>query len=362
MSMRSIDSVKFLSAFDEPLSTLDWVQKNLLPQVISRLNEVEYRKRLALFGGDRIPENERNLTDFRNRISLIIEYEFARLITDMIDQHSKSDLFCSYVVANRFPDLEIRSSEGELGLRFEVKCLQSTAEEKSANFSTLKKDIRPSSDFIVVFLWEWSTDSFGICWDRAPQILKAYVFHASSLATLRDFYWLNKPPGTLGDGFQGFDVEFAVNCVGGKYNEEEGNYGKLLRLWNSKFRHELGMTQLLSKTEEDYEAFKSSVVLEGFRTLSFQMLPILSSKDLITEFCEHCNGVGYKSGDFGFFIFQGFIHPSRLHKMAREVCLSKIWVFNEKYKWRCYLVKKECIQLEEEGSKPKYITQNRRGD
>lgn len=40
-------------------------------------------------------------------------------------------------------------------MRIEVKCLQSMAEEKSANFDTLIKDINPQTDFVVVFLWEW---------------------------------------------------------------------------------------------------------------------------------------------------------------------------------------------------------------
>ena len=71
------DALKtFLSGGAETLEALKWLQDEFLPAVVERLNQTDSRKRLALYGGDRIPENERNLTDFRNRISLIIEFYF----------------------------------------------------------------------------------------------------------------------------------------------------------------------------------------------------------------------------------------------------------------------------------------------
>jgi hypothetical protein len=125
---------------------------------VDDLNSTDVRQRIGLYAGERIPQNERNLTDVRNRVSLIIEYEMARIATRILERAEIGDLFWSYVVANRFPDLEVRHNSGRRGLRVEVKCLQTLAEEKAANFDTLRKDIHPQTDFLVVFLWEWRGD------------------------------------------------------------------------------------------------------------------------------------------------------------------------------------------------------------
>lgn len=352
-----------LTGAADPLIALQWLQGKFLPLVVHQLNQTDARKRLALYGGDRIPENERNLTDFRNRISLIIEYEFARIITTMLQGSGIADLFCAYVVANRFPDLEIRDDDGTRGLRFEVKCLQSTAEEKSANFATLRKDILPSTDFIVVFLWDWDDDQTQTCWDRAPYVLSAYVFSASSLATLRDWYWLNRPPSNLGDGYQGFDIRYAVNCANGAYNEEEGNYGKLLRLWKPNFPHRPPTNGLLLKTEHDYLSFKETVVESGFGTLAFQMLPMLSGIEDVSEVMFDNQRVGFRTGNLAF-LFSTNINNSlpKLRQIMQREGLTEAWLLRDKYQWRRFRVTDGNVEMIAEGTKPKTIIENRRED
>ena len=183
---------RVLSGQAEAQPTLDFLIDEFIPAVIAKLNEPETRRRMALYGGDRIPEHERNLTDVRNRMSLLIEYKLAWIGNDILEEHGIKDLFWTNVVANRFPDLELRDVEGTRGVRIEVKCLQAIAEEKSANFDTLKKDLNPKTDYVVVFIWEWFRDEAAVAWDRAPKILRAFVFHASSLAELRDYNWLKQ--------------------------------------------------------------------------------------------------------------------------------------------------------------------------
>lgn len=134
------------------------LRTEFLPLVLNHMNTPDVRRRIGLYGGDRIPENERNLTDVRNRVSLIAEYEMARVATRLLEERDLGDFFFGYVVANRFPDLELRDENGKHGIRIEVKCLASVAEGKAANFDTLKKDINPHTDFVVVFLWEWKHD------------------------------------------------------------------------------------------------------------------------------------------------------------------------------------------------------------
>lgn len=338
--MYSDELRKYLSGKAGTLETLQWLQDKFLPIVVDFLNHRDSRKRLALYGGDRIPENERNLTDSRNRISLIIEYEFAKIITMILDDANIKDMFCAHVVANRFPDLEIRNDLGKLGLRFEIKCLQSVAEEKSANFSTLIKDIRPFTDFIVVFLWDWSSEKSGIQWDRSPRVLSVYAFDASSLAVLRDWCWLNTPPTNLEGGYQGFDILYAVNCSHGIFNEEEGNYGKLLRFRSDKFPYEPTGNGILLRTKFDYYSFKGDVVAKGFETLARQRLPELSENPIISEIEHEGQRVGFKSSIFGFLLNATIdtqqSRKSILKTIMKDHDLKEIWTFTEKYRWKHY--------------------------
>lgn len=69
---------------NEPcISTIEWLRHVFLPRVVEKLNTSRYRRMLALYNGDRIPENERNLTDTRNRVSLIIEYHLAAISNEI---------------------------------------------------------------------------------------------------------------------------------------------------------------------------------------------------------------------------------------------------------------------------------------
>lgn len=339
-----------------PAVIAQWLRGSYLPELIGKFNHDDCRKRLGLYKGDRIPDNERNLTDVRNRVSLIIEYELARLSNQMLRETGENELFWSYVVANRFPDLEVRRPDGTRCLRIEVKCLQSIAEEKSANFDTLKKDINPETDFVVVFVWEWGySDSSVFGWDRAPRILGCYVFHAMSLAELRDAYWLNKPPTTLGGGFQGFDLRFAVNCVDGVYAEEEGNYGKLLRIWQHDFPHRPPMTPALQDTEEEYIRFKTGVILNGFWSLCDFYLPRLSQQDAIDIINAEGRHVGAKSGDFGFFTGV-LVREKAVRLLMAEHAIRYGVIMTEKYKCTGLKLTNEGVVLAFKGKKPKLLS------
>lgn len=194
--------IQMLTADASALELSTWLRNTYFPEIVDRFNRESSRKRFGLYQNEQIPANERNLTDVRTRMGTLIEFELARISNELLPELGIHDIFWSYVVANRFPDLEIRRNNGDRLLRLEIKCLQCIAEEKSANFDTLKKDIDPNTDFVVVCLWDWIPDGATACqWDTAPQIMKAYVFHAYSLTLLRDTYWLNRPPANLGKGY-----------------------------------------------------------------------------------------------------------------------------------------------------------------
>lgn len=351
---------EFLFGQHTSVETLDWFSGTFLPALSAEFNRPRMRRHLGLYGGERIPQNERNLTDVRNRVSLIIEYQLAAIGNQLLEVDGIEDTFWAYVVSNRFPDLEIRSASGGRGLRIEVKCLQSVAEEKSANFDTLKKDINPLTDFLVVFIWEWDAVRENIIWDQAPKLLQTFVFHAASIAELRDYYWLSKPPPSVTGGYQGFDLRYAVNCRNGVYNEEEGNYGKLLRLWTRETQYNLPHTPIITRTVNDYFAFEEAVVVRGFETLVTTLLPKAGGTTTILPVQNVVRCPAYRAGDVGFILARGRTESS-VATIMRAEGLKRAYAFGEKYAWTEYRRSGNAIKKGESGRKPKRLPFNQSG-
>jgi hypothetical protein len=345
----------FLAGRNAPKETLDFLANQFIPAVVTKLNEPGTRRRMALYGGDRIPENERNLTDVRNRMSLLIEYKLAWISNDVLEAHGITDLFWTNVVANRFPDLELRDHTGRRGARVEVKCLQAIAEEKSANFDTLKKDLNPSTDYIVVFIWEWFRDQAAIAWDRAPKILRAFVFHASSLAELRDYNWLGNAPNDLGDGLQGFDLRYAVNCRHGKYNEEEGNYGKLLRIWNDGVTYRPGLNDLLTATIDTYREFEDFAVWSGFDVLAPYLLSTSAGATAARPVVINGKIVGYQSGKIALVFKRRLPTTGEQRDVARIHDVERLIVMTDKYQWVEARMRNGRLERFADGRKPKHL-------
>lgn len=343
------------------LEVLSWLQEIYMPALCERFNQSNARRRLALYGGERIPQNERNLTDVRTRLGAIIEYELARLGNELLREQGIEKLFWSYVVAHRFPDLEIRNTAGERGLRLEVKCLQSLAEEKAANFDTLKKDLNPNTDFIAVIIWEWASDADDVKWDRAPRLEQAYVFHASTLAELRDFRWLNNPPATLGAGFQGFDLRYAVNCNDGVYNQEEGNYGKLLRIWSDDENHPLRESKTVKLTMQSFFALKENVVFVGLEAISRQSLLKLADSDKLATCKLGGKAVGFRA-ERKAFLLASRVPKGPLNGVFDSIEIDEAWLFSDKYQWRHFRRAGGQLQKVASGKKPKHILNPRRED
>ena len=349
--MKKSEIVSMLSAQNNVEKTIKWLRMEYLPEIIQRFNYEESKKRFGLYQGERIPTNERNLTDVRTRMGVLIEFELACISNQFLHENKISEIFWSYVVANRFPDLEIRNNNGERYLRLEIKTLQCVAEEKSANFDTLLKDINPSTDFVVVFLWDWdATKSEKYKWDSVPFIFNAFVFNAYTLALMRDTYWLNNPPVNLGNGLQGFDLRYAVNCANGIYSKEQGNYGKLTRIWKDNFPYIPKNAPLLEDTVEEYLTFQEEIICTGFRLIACNHL-MLITKSQITERSIK-RGYFFKSKNIAYFLSK---YVSL--KQAREISISmKIKFFvimTEKYRSSIYRLADDKVMKLFSNEKPK---------
>lgn len=345
--------VKMLCASESPENIAAFLRDEYFPEIMSKFNSESSRKRFGLYQNEQIPTNERNLTDVRTRLGVLIEFELARLSNELLLEMEITDIFWSYVVANRFPDLEIRKNNGDRLLRLEIKCLQCVAEEKSANFDTLIKDINPNADFVVVCLWDWSKEGSSNCqWDSAPKLFSIYVFHAYSLAQMRDTYWLNKPPANLGNGYQGFDVRYAVTCADGVFSKEQGNYGKLTRIWKNGFEYRPVETPALLDTESEYIRFQREIIITGFSLLAKKQLRELNNETVI-DICINGSPVGYAAGDVGFVMVS--LQKAKAREIAQLYKLSYIVSMTEKYRSTIYKIQSDSVIEVAKNEKPKNV-------
>lgn len=358
--MNKKDLYEMLSAMNEPKTTANWLRDTYFPEIAVRFNSEESRKRFGLYQNERIPTNERNLTDVRTRMGVLIEFELARISNEVLVENQIDDLFWSYVVANRFPDLEIRKNNGDRQLRLEIKCLQCVAEEKSANFDTLMKDINPLTDYVIVCLWDWNREKSSLYdWDSVPTIYKIYVFHAYSLASLRDCYWLNNPPTDLGNGYQGFDIRYAVTCKNGVYSKEQGNYGKLTRIWKENFEYRPEESEVLLDTEQEYLLFQKEIVFEGFKILvKEQITSIYNDTTIIpAEVQDNNTVIGYNYKKF-LYLFKSRLSTnsqSYFKTLANSNNAEIIICLTDKYNWTVYCIQNNDIQQYAKGNKPKNL-------
>lgn len=249
-----------------------FLRDTLLADAARQLNAGRLSSRLPLWDDEPIPTNQRNLTDVRTRMGSLLEYELAGAINVLLDEHDLPGLRATYVVAHRYPDLVIREAgTAQTGIRLEVKCIEAVAEEKSANFDTLLKDIQMGRDFVAILVWEWHRAAGTQV--RTPRIEFVEVFDAYALARNRDRYWLGSPPSDLGEGRQGFDLCSGVTCKQGVYHEEEGNYGKLMRLSPSP---EAESCQAFPAPEicKAHQVFRTRVIRTGLLHVFVQLLSL----------------------------------------------------------------------------------------
>ena len=248
----------------DPEKLINYLRNDLLPKATAHMNSKVLPKYVPLYPEDRLPTNQRNLTDSRTRIGVLLEYEFAKAVNEVLEPViCQGEPVLTYVVANQFPDLAFRSSEGRLGVRFEMKAIQTIAEEKAANFYTLVKDIRNGTDFVVILVWNWKRHPTKDL--QFPFIYSFSVMDAYQLGMIRDCYWLNNPPPGLESARQGFDLTFGVNAKVNQFNKEEGNYGKLMRIFNSKQEKHLPDDIRENETLKAYYQFSTDAIRLGLQ-------------------------------------------------------------------------------------------------
>lgn len=317
--------------------TLAFLNDELLPRAVQRMNQHSLPVRLAVFDSDPLPSNQRNLTDVRTRVGNLLEWELGAAIGSELSPSTAEKLRLAFVVSNRFPDFEFRAADGHRGVRIEVKAVDLVAEEKAANFDTLIKDIRAGQDYVVTMLWRFHRPSGAVF--RHPIVECAIAMDAEHLAKMRDTYWLNTPPDSAINARQGFDLRYPVNCSGNSFNKEEGNAGKLMRLFDSSFAPLLPVDVKGCATLGHYFRLRELVIQGGFRVIAQRIgaayrgvlgSEVIAGTTAKLVFCRNGRNL---------VVLGDAEKPSRTVALAaarahRPVCA--ILVLNEKFQWTAY--------------------------
>mgnify|MGYP007022041040 FL=1 len=82
--MNREELIKILHATETPDKIAKWLREQYFPEIMNRYNSEASRKRFGLYRNEQIPSNERNLTDVRTRMGVLIEFELARISNEIL--------------------------------------------------------------------------------------------------------------------------------------------------------------------------------------------------------------------------------------------------------------------------------------
>lgn len=352
---------------DNFLKIVEWLNEEVLPKAIDRVNTNKFKLMTSKLLSERLPQNQRNLTDARTRIGTLLEYCLAVELNDLLSDYQLEGFITGFVLANRYPDLVVRDRNFEQVLRLEIKSIEGISEEKSANFDVGIRNIDKNSDVVCVMLWEWERIVHNNYEIEFPKVHRVYAFDAYTLAQYRDINWLNK---VTGKSFKLIDISGVFVPNGDKFKEEEGNMGKLLRI-DTHTNKDVYVKN--NYTTELYEKFKKEVILFGLMEISKRTIEIFSSSKLDTvKYYENeydstkLNILGdcLKKDDNSYLIIIGGtlrslktlknIVNEHLEEQNIQASSINVMVYNEKFSWKYYKVGEDgsAIEIVAIGNKP----------
>jgi hypothetical protein len=325
---------------------VELLDSTLMSQCVEYMNEKFVFPLMSKLPSERLPTHQRNLTDARTRIGVLLEYSFALALQNALQGNNATSYRISYVVANRYPDLVIRDASSEPVLRFEVKTLQLASEEKSANFDALVRDIHPERDILCVLLWEWRDRDLGDVPVNFPEVRRGFAFEAYPVALGRDLGWLAQRPPNL---VKGIDLTGPVVGSAASLRKEEHNMGKLMRILGDDEVGALPKELAEHNAVEAYRDFKNFTISAGLAHNAARFLGelgiVIREPSGFVHSATSIQIIAHGSiGNTGREVVVGAggrLTAGRLALFERELQLAgfspgMILIFNEKFFWSVY--------------------------
>lgn len=315
----------------------------LMEECVQRVNDRFSLRFMSKLATERLPTHQRNLTDARTRIGILLEYSFALALQDALETNGTSGYRMSYVVTNRYPDLYIRDASSEVVIRLEVKALQLISEEKSANFDALVRDVHSGKDILCVLLWEWSDVEFQDTSINFPEVARGFAFEAYPIARARDLGWLSQRTARL---VKGVDVSGPVVGNATSLRKEEHNMGKLMRILGDDELRALPQELQQHPTVGAYRQFKNFTISAGLAHNASRLFEELGTTiEYPSEFTHSSSAIqtiaqGQIDGaDRNLVVAAGGrLTAPRMSEYARELRSASVGnalvvIFNEKFFW-----------------------------
>jgi hypothetical protein len=325
---------------------VDLLNSGLMDKCVEQVNRDFSLPLLSKLPEERLPTHQRNLTDVRTRIGVLLEYSFALALQDALRKGGTADYRASFVVANQYPDLVIRDAVSQPAVRIEMKTLELVSEEKSANFDALIRDVHPQKDILCVLMWEWDEEDLSGTTVKFPEVKRGFAFEAYPIARVRDLGWLSQ---RRAGQVKGIDVTGPVVGDAQSLREEEHNMGKLMRILGDGEADALPDDLAMHRAVESYREFKNYTISAGLAHNAVRLLKelgIVSQAD--TAFSHSTSLVQSvalgtrEDGEKGVVVAAaGRITDGRLKaygESLREAGTDPalVLVFNEKFNWSVY--------------------------
>jgi hypothetical protein len=146
-----------------------------------------------------------------------------------------------------------------------------------------------------------------------------------------------------------------VNCSDGIYNQEEGNYGKLLRIWQEGFQYRPKPSALIEQTISDYLVFRKEAITSGLDTLARIYLPPLSDDSNIIPIIYNGSRVGWKTERAAFLLGSYLSTKHERQAILALAAVPSIFILTDKYAWKEYHHDGGKLTVVSSGKKPKQL-------
>lgn len=181
-----------------------------------------------------LPLEKRQLSSYRTRLGMILEYAVSATMDWLIHQAFEDDLRLTFEVAHKYPDFLMRDRCLQPSVRIEMKAVDADSDEQSARFEVLNSLIKGEKDVVILIGWEWfknKLENGTLC--EYPSIFSFVVVPASELARERD-----ESVKLRGGRVEIDRILVPKKGWPGELKQDEGNAGKILRLVHSTRKKE----------------------------------------------------------------------------------------------------------------------------
>lgn len=210
-------------------------RNKIIPLAVQNVNETFSPRRLSKQTREiePLPIEQRKLSSYRTRLGTMLEYGLSTEIEKVLHNINGDEFFLTFAVAHEFPDFYLRDKDRKPILKLEMKAVDADSDEQAARFNVLLEHLDVDRDFILFIGWKWEEQETNELKWESPLIFTFAFVSAHDLGVVRDARLL-----ATGGKIENGEVLVPSTKNPGTFTKDQGNYGKLWRIIQSKHRQE----------------------------------------------------------------------------------------------------------------------------